>query len=75
MIPMLRLFRHGDSTLAMFNGMGVTAPELLATIPAYDDVRAQPLTSARSSGYQRLQAGDAIAIIDAGRPPPPRQIS
>ena len=70
MMPMLRLFRHGDGTLALFNGMGVTAPELLATILAYDDVRAQPLTSARPSGYQRLQAGDAIVIIDAGRPPP-----
>ncbi len=70
MMPMLRLFRHGDGTLALFNGMGVTPPELLATILAYDDVRAQPLTSARHSGYQRLQAADAIALIDAGRPPP-----
>jgi uncharacterized heparinase superfamily protein len=70
MMPMLRLFRHGDGTLASFNGMGVTPPELLATILAYDDVRAQPLTSARHSGYQRLQAEDAIALIDAGAPPP-----
>ncbi|HUI19533.1 MAG TPA: heparinase II/III family protein [Methylocella sp.] len=70
MMPMLRLFRHGDGTLALFNGMGVTPPELLATILAYDDVRAQALTSARQSGYQRLQAADAIAIIDAGCPPP-----
>ncbi len=69
-MPMLRLFRHGDGSLALFNGMGVTPPELLATILAYDDVRAQPLTSARHSGYQRLQAADAIVIIDTGRPPP-----
>jgi uncharacterized heparinase superfamily protein len=70
MMPMLRLFRHGDGTLALFNGMGVTPPELLATILAYDDVRAQPLTSARHSGYQRLHAEDGIALIDAGAPPP-----
>ena len=70
MLPMLRLFRHGDGTLALFNGMGVTPPELLATIFAYDDVRAQALTSARHSGYQRLQAEDAIVLIEAGRPPP-----
>jgi uncharacterized heparinase superfamily protein len=70
MLPMLRLFRHGDGTLALFNGMGVTPPELLATILAYDDVRAQALTSARHSGYQRLQAEDAIVLIEAGRPPP-----
>jgi uncharacterized heparinase superfamily protein len=70
MMPMLRLLRHGDGTLALFNGMGVTPPELLATILAYDDVRAKPLMSARHSGYQRLEAADAIVLIDAGRPPP-----
>ena len=70
MLPMLRLFRHGDGTLALFNGMGVTPPELLATILAYDDVRAQAMTSARQTGYQRLQAGDSIVLIDTGRPPP-----
>jgi uncharacterized heparinase superfamily protein len=70
MMPMLRLFRHGDGALALFNGMGVTPPELIATILAYDDVRAQPLTNARHSGYQRLEGGDAIVLIDAGRPPP-----
>jgi uncharacterized heparinase superfamily protein len=70
MMPMLRLFRHGDGTLALFNGMGVTPPELLATILAYDDVRARPLMSARNSGYQRLEAADTIALIDTGPPPP-----
>jgi len=70
MMPMLRLFRHGDGSLALFNGMGVTPPELLATILAYDDVRACPLTNARQSGYQRLEGADAAVIIDAGGPPP-----
>ncbi|MCI0468243.1 MAG: hypothetical protein L0Y57_14795, partial [Beijerinckiaceae bacterium] len=46
MMPMLRLFRHGDGALSLFNGMGVTPPELLATVLAYDDVRARPLTYA-----------------------------
>lgn len=70
MVPMLRLFRHGDGTLALFNGMGVTPPELLATVFAYDDIRARPLTNARHSGYQRLEAGDAIVVMDTGRAPP-----
>lgn len=70
MMPMLRLFRHGDSTLALFNGMGVTPPEDLATVLAYDDVRAKALSNAPHSGYQRIEARDAILIIDAGRPPP-----
>ena len=66
MMPMLRLFRHGDGTLALFNGMGVTAPELVATILAYDDARAQPLTNALYSGYQRIEAEGTIVIADAG---------
>jgi uncharacterized heparinase superfamily protein len=70
MMPMLRLFRHGDGTLALFNGMGVTAPELLATVLAYDDARAQALTNAPYSGYQRIEEHDAIFIMDAGAPPP-----
>lgn len=70
MLPMLRLLRHGDGTLALFNGMGVTAPDLLATVLAYDDVRAQPLTNAPHSGYQRIEAGNSVVIIDAGTPPP-----
>ncbi|MGO9675070.1 MAG: heparinase II/III family protein [Methylocella sp.] len=71
MMPMLRLFRHGDGALALFNGMGVTAPEQLATVLAYDDTRARALTNAPHSGYQRLEMQDAIVIADAGRPPPP----
>lgn len=70
MMPMLRLFRHGDGSLALFNGMGVTAPEQLATVLAYDDVRAQALTNAPHSGYQRIEAQDAILVMDAGKPPP-----
>jgi uncharacterized heparinase superfamily protein len=62
--------RHGDGTLALFNGMGVTAPDLLATVLAYDDVRAQPLTNAPHSGYQRIEAGNSVVIVDAGTPPP-----
>ncbi len=70
MIPMLRLFRHGDGSLALFNGMGVTPPEQLATVLAYDDLRALPLVNAPHSGYQRIEARDTIVLVDAGRPPP-----
>jgi len=70
MIPMLRLFRHGDGTLALFNGMGVTAPDTLATVLAYDDARMQAIRSAPYSGYYRLEAEGAVVIADAGAPPP-----
>ncbi|MDJ1159771.1 heparinase II/III family protein [Chelatococcus sp. SYSU_G07232] len=70
MMPMLRLFRHGDGSLALFNGMGVTAPDLVATLLIYDDVRARALEHAPHSGYERLQAGDTLVIADVGPPPP-----
>ncbi len=70
MMPMLRLFRHGDGSLALFNGMGQTAPELVATILAYDDARARPLGNAPYAGYQRLEAQGTVLVVDAGAPPP-----
>ncbi len=70
MMPMVRCFRHGDGTLALFNGMGSTRPDVVATVLAYDDARGAALNNARYSGYQRLEAGDALLIVDAGRPPP-----
>lgn len=70
MMPMLRLFRHGDGTLALFNGMSLTAPELVATILAYDDARAAPIVNARYAGYQRVEAGATLMIVDTGAIPP-----
>ncbi len=70
MMPMLRLFRHGDGTFGLFNGMGVTATGLTATILAYDDARAQPLGNAPYAGYQRLEAAQTLVLVDAGAPPP-----
>jgi uncharacterized heparinase superfamily protein len=70
-IPMLRLLRHGDGSLALFNGMSVTQPELIATLLTYDDVRGRALLNAPYSGYQRMEARGCALIADTGRPPPP----
>jgi len=70
-LPMLRMMRHGDATLALFNGMGVTAPDTLATVLAYDDARGQPVMNAHYAGYQRLEGDNTIVVCDAGAPPPP----
>lgn len=70
MLPMLRLFQLGDGMLALFNGMSATAAHQLATILAYDDARAAPLSQAPYSGYQRLNALDAALVMDTGAPPP-----
>ena len=70
MTPMLRFFRHGDGEFAQFNGAGPTPSDLVATILAYDDARGQPVDDAPHSGYQRMSAGDALVLMDAGAPPP-----
>jgi len=71
MMPALRMFRHGDGSLALFNGMGVTAADRIATVLAHEDARAQPLENAIYSGYQRLEANNALVLVDTGPPPPP----
>ncbi|MEO8667104.1 MAG: heparinase II/III family protein [Bauldia sp.] len=69
MMPMLRFFREGDGSFARFNGQGDTPADLLATVLAYDDVRGAPLANAPHSGYQRIEAGGSVLIVDTGRPP------
>ena len=67
--PALRMLRHGDGSLALFNGMSVTSPDRLAAVLAYDDARGQALSSAPYFGYQRIEADGALVIVDAGPPP------
>ncbi len=74
MMPALKLFRHGDGSLALFNGMSVSPPDRLATLLAYNDSRVQAIENAPHSGYQRLQARQAVVIMDAGPPPPARGV-
>jgi uncharacterized heparinase superfamily protein len=70
MMPMLRFFRHGDGNFALFNGMGPTPADVVTTILAYDDARGAPVANAPHSGYQRLEAGATVIVMDTGRPPP-----
>jgi uncharacterized heparinase superfamily protein len=70
MMPMMRFFRHGDGSFAHFNGMGPTQPDVMATILAYDDARGAPLSNASHSGYQRIESGEMLLLMDSGGPPP-----
>src|ERR1700754_2284304 len=71
MMPMLRFFRHGDGSFALFNGMSTAPSDLVATLLAYDDAHGVPMASMPHSGYQRLDAGAMTIIMDTGTPPPP----
>lgn len=69
MTPMIRFFRHGDGSLALFNGMGPTRVDLVATLLRYDETRGAVPSSAPQSGFERLDAGGAVVLFDVGRPP------
>src|SRR6202020_1826960 len=71
MMPMLRFFRHGDGSFALFNGMSSAPSDLLATLLAYDDTHGAPMANMPHSGFQRLDAGAMTVIMDTGSPPPP----
>jgi uncharacterized heparinase superfamily protein len=71
MMPMLRFFRHGDGSFALFNGMSSAPSDQLATLLAYDDAHGAPMANMPHSGFQRLDAGTLIVIMDTGPPPPP----
>lgn len=70
--PLLRLFLHGDGGLALFNGANGTRRQLVAAILAEDAEQARPLTSARQSGYSRLEQGGTVVIADTGSTRGPR---
>src|SRR4051812_4456301 len=71
MMPMLRFFRHGDGSFALFNGMSSAPSHLLATLLAYDDTHGVPMANMPHTGFQRLDAGTMTVIMDTGPPPPP----
>lgn len=69
MAPMLRFFRHGDGSLAIFHGSEEETPAALDHTLATSDSRGRPLDSATFTGYERLAARKAVMIADAGQPP------
>ena len=69
MMPMLRFFRHGDGSFALFNGMGSAPSDLVATLLAYDDTHGVPMAHMPHTGFQRLDAGAMTVIMDTGPPP------
>src|SRR5437773_1216910 len=71
MMPMLRFFRHGDGSFALFNGMSNALSDLVATLLAYDDTHGVPMPNMPHTGFQRLDAGTTTVIMDTCPPAPP----
>lgn len=68
--PMIRFFRHGDGALALFNGGSENDARMISGLLSRDEVRGQPFSHARHSGYQRLSASRTLVLMDCGPAPP-----
>jgi uncharacterized heparinase superfamily protein len=70
MAPMLRLFRHGDRRLALFNDSIEEDGVLIDLVLTRTEVRNPAPRHADDSGFDRLEAGRSLVIVDTGGPPP-----
>ncbi|MEQ8357539.1 MAG: heparinase II/III family protein [Kiloniellaceae bacterium] len=68
---MLRLLLHGDGGLALFNGSNEGEDLQIGLVLQRAASGKGALHSAPAGGFQRLQAGRSLVLVDSGRPPPP----
>ena len=66
--PMLRMLRHPDGGLALFNGAGVGDNGFLDQLLLQSGSTANTPNSAPHTGFQRLSSGATHIIMDAGIP-------
>ena len=71
MAPMLRFFRHGDGRLALFNHTSEENAAALDALLKRADAPGRPPLSAPHSGFQRVECGLSLMLVDCGPPPPP----
>lgn len=66
----LRLLRHGDGSLALFNGSKEDAGTLVELVLTQAGRGGRAPSSLPDGGFQRLQAGRSVILVDCGAPPP-----
>jgi uncharacterized heparinase superfamily protein len=71
MAPALRVLRHGDGGLALFNGSKEELPALIDLVLTQAGRGGRGPSSLLDGGFQRLQAGRSVLLVDCGAPPPP----
>ncbi len=86
MTPMLKFFRHGDGALAVFGGGNECDKAGIDTVlaaaakvkpkpaddarPVRSDIPERMPDSAPQTGFERLEAGPTLVLMDAGGSPP-----
>jgi uncharacterized heparinase superfamily protein len=68
--PMLRLFRHADRRLALFNGSVEEDGVLIDLVLTQSETRGRSPMRATEAGFERLQADNTVVLFDAGARPP-----
>jgi uncharacterized heparinase superfamily protein len=71
MAPALRVMRHGDGGLALFNGSKEESGALVDLVLTQAGRGGRGPLALSDGGFQRLQAGRSVLIVDCGPPPPP----
>jgi uncharacterized heparinase superfamily protein len=71
MAAALRALRHGDGGLTLFNGSKEDDAQLIDLVLAQAGRAGRGPAALADGGFQRLQAGRTVLIVDCGAPPPP----
>ncbi len=69
--PALRVLRHGDGGLSLFNGSKEEIGAMIDLVLAQAGRGGRGAPSLPDGRFQRLQAGRTLLIVDCGAPPPP----
>ncbi len=73
LVPALRGLLMGDGRLAQCHGGGMGDDATIqAALTMVKDAPRLPIHNAAHSGFQRLECGKSIIVLDAGPPPPGR---
>jgi uncharacterized heparinase superfamily protein len=70
MAPIVRLFRHGDRRLALFNDSIEEDGVLIDLVLTRSEAKGPAPRHAPDTGFDRLEAGRSLIIADTGGPPP-----
>jgi uncharacterized heparinase superfamily protein len=73
MIPALLGLTHSDGGLGAWQGSGHLGAEAIEALVQASGVRARPQRQALDWGYQRVNAGQSVLLVDAGPPPNAKQ--
>lgn len=68
MTGVLRMLRHGDGGLALFNGATEGTVWRIDSLLARTESKVRAVGSAPDAGFERLTAGRAVAVMDTGVP-------